>query len=370
MFTRENENTKLLEYIKDVLRYTVMKNPSQESEYDLQFVENGLLLIPHFPITFNIDDAFYTKVFDTLNLALTPQFTLIRPLTMQVVTIPDMDISMSRALLIPLRKGKPTRLVCSFEQLAQRYYSTGQIPLMANLDWDFVKSPHCIVTGVSGSGKSYCLQVLYRLCSLVGETWAIDPKGSDLTRLAKSQNNTNIITPGFVSEDIAKQGIGNDFIQATIKKLKQLEQEMYDRQRRLYTENTSVSADYRNLNLKPIFIFIDELAILGEISIKSIADDFKQTLTRLILLGREAGVYLILAMQAARSEYLPTICRDSISLRIQLGRINSENSKFLFPELSSAIPYIPLGAKGTGIVSIAGDDRYPGIEQISTPTII
>lgn len=77
------------------------------------------------------------------------------------------------------------------------------------------------------------------------------------------------------------------------------------------------------------------------------------------MLGRESGIYLILAMQSARAEYLPTLVRDSLSLRIQLGRINSENTRFLFPELDE-MPMIPLGGKGTGIISIAGDEHYAG----------
>ena len=98
-------------------------------------------------------------------------------------------------------------------------------------------------------------------------------------------------------------------------------------------------------------------------------DDFQKTLTKLILLGRESGVYTIMSMQSARAEYIPTIVKDSISLRVQLGRLNSENTRFLFPELAD-LPIVPLGGNGTGIVSIAGDSRYAGIQPISTPTIL
>ena len=31
---------------------------------------------------------------------------------------------------------------------------------------------------------------------------------------------------------------------------------------------------------------------------------------------------------------------------------------------------VPLGGKGSGIISIAGDERYAGIEPVLTPTII
>lgn len=87
-----------------------------------------------------------------------------------------------------------------------------------------------------------------------------------------------------------------------------------------------------------------------------------------MVLGREAGIYLVLSLQSAKAEYINTMVRDSLSMRIQLGRINKENTRFLFPELTE-IPMVPLGSKGTGIISIAGDEKFPGIEPVATPTL-
>lgn len=47
------------------------------------------------------------------------------------------------------------------------------------ITWDYVNSPHAIITGVSGSGKSYFLKFLFMVASTLGDTVAIDPKGSD-----------------------------------------------------------------------------------------------------------------------------------------------------------------------------------------------
>ncbi len=91
------------------------------------------------------------------------------------------------------------------------------------------------------------------------------------------------------------------------------------------------------------------------------------TLTRLAILSRESGLTIIMASQQFNSNVTPTIVRDSMSLRIHLGRLNSQNSRFLFPELSD-LPMIPIG--GNGIVSIVGNNVTAGIEPISMPTII
>lgn len=357
------------EYIKAVLKYSLFNQPDQNDEYMIEIDNRGILFIPIYPITFEINENFYSKIFSILNLALSPQYTLIRPLTMQVVNFQNKDITRSRGLLFPMRQGSTKRIIGKFEDILQKYYQTGNIPIMENLEWDYNKAPGAIITGVVGSGKSFMMKTMYRICEHIGEVVAIDPKGSDLARLARNNGESEVIIPEFLNDDSNSQGMGGKYLQHVITKLKEIEQEMYERQHTLYIKSTKVSTDYREIGLKPKFIFIDELAALLTNSTKKVVDDFKNILTRLTILGREAGIYLILAMQSARAEYLPTLVRDSLSMRIQLGRINSENTRFLFPELVE-MPMIPLGGKGTGIISIAGDEHYAGIEPLATPTIL
>lgn len=362
-------STDILAYIESVVMYTLFSNNDQNAEYIIEQVDEGFIFIPIYPITYVIDEAFYNKLFTILNLALTPIYTLIRPLTMQVVTLEDHEPSQSRGLLIPARKGKPSRLKGTLSELVSQSKKDGRIPIMDIISYDYVRSPHAIITGVSGSGKSYFLKYLFMVCSTLGETVAIDPKGSDLARLAKKSRIRDIIIPPFVNSGDGQKGIGGKFLQDVISTLKQVESEMYARQSQLYQITSKVSTDYRELDIKPIFIFIDEVSALMTGAHKQVKQDFQDTLTRLVILGREAGIYLVLSMQSARAEYLPTIVRDSISLRVQLGRINSENTRFLFPELSE-MPMVPIGGKGSGILSIAGDPRYAGIEPVLTPTVL
>lgn len=368
MFSKtKNDDQNIADYIKSVIRYPLFADNDQNNEYEIKKLEGGFLFIPIYPITFLIDESFYNRLFSILNLALTPMYTLIRPLTMQVVTLDEREPSRSRGLFIPARKGKPKRLTGTLSELVKMVNHTSEIPLMDLINWNYVKSPHAIITGVSGSGKSYFLKFLYQACLSVGEVIAIDPKGSDLARLAK-QNGSKIVIPTFLNSE-SSSGISGRFLQDVVDTLKNVELTMYERQGQLYRSTNRVSTDYRELNLKPIFVFIDELAALMTGANKQVKTDFQETLTRLIVLGREAGIYLVLSMQSARAEYLPTIVRDSISLRVQLGRINSENTRFLFPELNE-MPMVPIGGKGSGIMSIAGDPRYAGIEPLLTPTIL
>ena len=356
-----------INYIQEVLRYTIFSDTTQNNEYTIDVTPHSIIFIPVYPITYLIDESFYNRLYTILSLALMPDYTLIRPLTMQVVTLPDRPASERRGLMFPVIQGQANRLECSFSQLIQSYHQTGEIPLMDIVTWDYVHSPHAIITGVSGSGKSYLMKTLLAICSVIGDTVVVDPKASDLARMTRTRPASSAIIPDFSSS--ARQGINNQFLNKVIAEMKQLETEMYKRQGLLFIKSSKVSTDYRELRLKPIFLFLDEVGSLTIGATKTMKDDFQKTLTKLILLGRESGVYTVMSMQSARAEYIPTIVKDSISLRIQLGRLNSENTRFLFPELTD-MPIVPLGGNGTGIVSIAGDSRYAGIQPIATPTII
>lgn len=354
-------------YIQEVLRYTLFNDTTQNNEYIIKLTQQGIIFVPVYPITYVVDEKFYNRLYTILSMALMPEYTLIRPLTMQVITLSEMNMPEQRGLFFPTIKGQPQRLKCTFSQLIQQYHQSGEIPIMNIISWNYVRDPHAIVTGQSNSGKSYYLKTLLAICSAIGNTIVVDPKASDLARMTRTRPASKAIIPDFSNG--AQQGINNQFLNKVIAEMKKLEVEMYRRQGLLFQQSKKISTDYRELGLKPIFLFLDEVGSLTIGATKTMRDDFQRTLTKLILLGRESGVYTIMSMQSARAEYIPTVVKDSISLRIQLGHLNSENTRFLFPELTDA-PIVPLGGNGTGIMSITGDSRYAGIQPIATPTIV
>lgn len=362
----ESIRRKIEDDIRKAVYYTAWNNPDQNNEFDLKITPNAIYFILISPVTFIPDELFYFKIYNILSVALSSTLTMIRPLSMQIKILPENEPAKQRALYYPIHLGRSKRLVCSIEDLVNIYRQTHSIPLMDRISWDPVKSPHCIIEGPSGSGKSYSMQTLYSVCSRIGDTVVIDPKISNLARLTKSVPATKVIIPDF---DVSRQqGIGGRYLTTVVNELKSLETEMYRRQSLLYKQ-PKISANFETIGLKPIFLFIDEAAALLTGANRQIKQDYLDTLTRLAVLGRESGLTLILGMQQSRSEYLNTLVRDSISLRIHLGRLNSENARFLFPELSD-MPMIPMGGLGSGIVSISGNNVTAGIEPISMPTIV
>ena len=368
------------ERARSALQYTAFDSPDQSNQYDIKVTSNAIFFIPIMPVTFVIDEAFYYKVFNILSVALTPTLTLIRPLSMQIKILPDNEFAKQRALYYPMHLSRSKRLVGSIDDFVKLAYETDTIPLMDRIGWNPLKSVNCIIEGPSGSGKSYLMQYLLSVISRVyakdngaenPNIVVIDPKISNLARYGKNVPNIKVIIPDF--NESRQQGIVGRYLTTVVNELKKLETEMYRRQSLLYKQ-PKIAASFEDIGLPPLFLFIDEAAALLVGANRQIKQDYLDTLTRLSVLGRESGLTLILGMQQARSEYLSTLVRDSISVRIHLGRLNSENTRFLFPELSN-MPMIPFGGIGSGVISMISkrknkNEINAGIEPLSTPTII
>lgn len=94
------------QYAKGCLKYALFGNIAN-AEYDFKKVKGGFLFVPVYPTTYIIDESFYNRLFTILNLALTPNYTLIRPLTMQVVEIPNASSADQEGFLFLQEKASP-----------------------------------------------------------------------------------------------------------------------------------------------------------------------------------------------------------------------------------------------------------------------
>lgn len=318
----------------------------------------GFYFIPRLPSSLIMDATLYYRIYDILAFALFPAYTLIRASSMQLVTRPGEPLTSARAFFYPWKQGQSKRLVGSRTEILQVDHN--RIRLMSGIDYDFNKAVHVAITGNTGSGKSTALRYFLELYSRLGKVVLIDPKISDGSRWARNKPNIQLTIPN--SNDRPE-----DFLPRVNETLATAIQELNQRQRLLFERSDSISTDYRELGVQPIFIVIDEVASLSVGLKKSFLDEFHALLTQIALLGREAGVFLTLSLQEARADLLPVPVRSQMGVRILLGRIDKNTAQFLFPELESGYP-LPIGGKGTGIVSI-NDGEHFGIEPISMPTI-
>ena len=93
------------------LQYTAFDNPDQNNEFELKVTSNAIYFIPIMPTTYVIDESFYYKIYNILNISLISTLTMIRPLSMQIRILPDNEPSKQSALYYPMHPGRSKRLV-------------------------------------------------------------------------------------------------------------------------------------------------------------------------------------------------------------------------------------------------------------------
>ena len=165
---------------------------------------------------------------------------------------------------------------------------------VVSIDFDS-KTPHLLVAGTTGSGKSVLLKTLlvslfnyhnhYHVSRFNGAQFIIiDPKGNEFSEFKRVVNNYF------------------DNTQASIKALHQLEDIMDNR--------------YKNMDKvkTPIYIIIDELADLMLTS----RFEVEQSIVRIAQKGRACGIHLIVATQRPSVDVVSGLIKANLPCRLAL----------------------------------------------------
>ena len=227
-----------------------------------------------------------------------------------------------------------------------------KIRLMKDVYWDYVKDSHLLVGGGTGGGKTVTLMSIIYALLKVGYIDICDPKNSDLASLKKLP-----VFHGRVYS--SKEDIINCF------------RENVEFMKKRYEVLTSFP-DYRpgtfytQYNLKPKFILVDEWAAL----MAKIDRDYSQQselmeyLTQIVLEGRQAGVYVIFAMQRPDGEYIKTSLRDNFMMRLSVGHLESTGYDMMFGDANKTKEFKKLdeinGVKVVGRGYIASNGNLAG----------
>lgn len=180
------------------------------------------------------------------------------------------------------------------------------ITIAPGLIWNIDEAPHGLVSGVTGGGKSRFL--LYLLLELYkrGQVRVVDPKRSDLYQVTK-----NILPETHVASTPGQIG----------RLLRESHDEMLLRYEKMDAFGQP-GVTYRDLGLQPVAIIFDEFAAyVADIEDdKKLLKEAKKYIRRIILLGRQVGYFIIIAMQKPSAEVLSTDIRDQLSMRASLGQ--------------------------------------------------
>ena len=238
---------------------------------------------------------------------------------------------------------KPKRLVLQSHNQRQEIDSL-DIDLGYGVNYNPIKCPHILVSGGTGSGKSVFISFLIlELLKRQSTVYIADPKNSDLGSLSYYFGEEYVATtPNNISRIV-----------------RQVLEQLHERYQYM-RENFQYGANFSEHGFKPIWLIFDEMGAFQasgtDKKSKEVIVEVMDGIKQIILLGRQAGVFILISAQQMRAETLNTDLRDNLGLRIALGANSSEGYRMVF---GSATPknLKPIEVKGAGYLYMQGSGK-------------
>ncbi|SQI05428.1 FtsK/SpoIIIE domain-containing protein [Clostridium perfringens] len=212
--------------------------------------------------------------------------------------------------------------------------SNGSLKLMKSVYWEFDKLPHMLIAGGTGGGKTYfILTIIEALLRTDSILYVLDPKNADLADLKTVMPNV------YYKKDDMISCINNFY------------DEMMKRSETMKTmDNYKTGENYAYLGLPANFFIFDEyvafMEMLGTKENATVLNKLKQ----IVMLGRQAGFFLILACQRPDAKYLGDGIRDQFNFRVALGRMSELGYNMMFGESNKE--FFLKQIKGRGYVDV------------------
>ena len=223
----------------------------------------------------------------------------------------------------------------------------GSLRLMKNVYWEYDKLPHMLIAGGTGGGKTYfILTIIEALLRCNAVMYVLDPKNADLADLA-----TVMPKVYYKQEDItACIDWFYDGMMARSQDMKLM-------------PNYKTGENYAYLGLAPHFLIFDEYVAFMEMLTTKESAAVLNKLKQIVMLGRQAGYFLILACQRPDAKYLGDGIRDQFNFRVALGRMSELGYSMMFGEVDK--DFFLKQIKGRGYV----DTGVSVISEFYTPLV-
>ena len=226
---------------------------------------------------------------------------------------------------------------------------SSKLQLMKDVTWDYIEEPHLLIGGGTGGGKTVVLMTIIYALAKIGFVDICDPKNSDLAGLKK--------IPVFHGRVYTSK---EDIIQCFKENVAFME-------KRYELMSTSpkfqAGKNFTYYGMTPKFILVDEwAALMAKIDRDySLQSELMEYLSQLVLEGRQAGVFIIFAMQRPDGEFIKTALRDNFMKRLSVGHLESTGYDMMFGDANKTKEFKKLDeingvkVKGRGYIANNGD---------------
>ena len=210
----------------------------------------------------------------------------------------------------------------------------GRLRLMENVWWEYDKLPHMLIAGGTGGGKTYfILTLIEALLRTNAILFVLDPKNADLADL-------QAVMPDVYYKKEDMLACIDRFYEEMMKRSEDMK----------LMENYRTGENYAYLGLPAHFLIFDEyvafMEMLGTKENAAVLNKLKQ----IVMLGRQAGFFLILACQRPDAKYLGDGIRDQFNFRVALGRMSEMGYGMMFGETTK--DFFLKQIKGRGYVDV------------------
>lgn len=216
----------------------------------------------------------------------------------------------------------------------------GALQLMKNVWWKYDSLPHMLIAGGTGSGKTCFIQTMIRALLQMGAViYVLDPKNSDLADLS-------VVMPNVYHKK-------EDMVEC----LKQFYEDMLQQSGDMkQMKGYKTGNNYADLGLPAHFLIFDEYVAFMEMLGNKENVDVLSYLKQIVMLGRQAGFFLILACQRPDAKYLGDGIRDQFNFRVALGRNSELGYSMMFGEADKDFFLKTIKGRGyvdagTGVIS-------------------
>lgn len=219
------------------------------------------------------------------------------------------------------------------------------IQISGNISYRLSKTPHSLIVGGTGSGKSFFILgkiVSYLSLTPQAELYIIDPKKADLSllRFIEGMQDRVVTEPNQIA-----------------KMLRELVEIMEDRYTTYFNDISAFGKDYTDFGLPPIILIFDEYAAFLSSVDKKLAKEVEDYIFTIVMKGRQAGVTIEILLQRPSADILSTNVRSQMGFKAGLGNMDKIGYNMIFD--TNNIEYKTVTEKGGGYIQIDGIHTAP-----------